>query len=81
MSTDKRVIEFFRDVLKLNEIKSDGSSLKLKTVKEFREDEWLIEDLKDLEDDDLVLLLEANSESYDFLSEVMDAMGFKSLNY
>jgi hypothetical protein len=64
--------------LKLDKIESDGSYIKLLTAKQFKED-FGSEDVQDIKDDDLILICEVSSESYEFLGKVMSAFNFKSI--
>lgn len=81
VSTDKNVLKFFQELVKESEIKSGSSYLQLKTVKEAKEVFGLEEKLKDLDDNDMVLLCEIDSESYDFIYEIMGAFKFESINW
>ena len=86
VSTDKNVINFFKEVLKLDDIKSEGSYLMIKTFKEIKEDFGDFESLKDesfkdMNDEDLLLICDVNSESYDFIYKIMEAFKFKSMDW
>jgi len=92
VSTDKKVIEFFKEYLKENEYLSKyGSYIKLLTFKEHFETSDL-KDLKeenleeynkkysDMKDDDLIVVCKVDSEdSHDFIGELLTKIGFISI--
>jgi len=78
ISTDKKVIDFFKEMFK-DDIKSGGSCLKLMTGKEFKEFYYDDPPLNKINDEDELLYCDVDSESYDFIYEIMEKLNFKSI--
>jgi len=78
VSTDKTIINFFKEILKLDKIKADGSHLSILSIKEFKENYGEHTEMTE-NDNDLILVCDISSDSYDFIYEIMTAFKFKSI--
>ena len=90
MSTDKNIIEFFKQIGNLGSDR--GTYVKVLTFKEFCEDSWLSEMKEDepesfakeygeFKDDDEILVLQEDSEDWNSLSSMLaEKLNFKRID-
>jgi hypothetical protein len=96
VSTDKKVVEFFKEYIKENIGEKYGSTIKLYSFKDYIESSHL-KDIKedepenfdnyvknkygDMKDDDLIVVCNVDSEdSHDFIGELLLKIGFKNVD-